>query len=175
MRIVFYLYFLFLTFTGPAHGFSQQIALDTVRKMFLFSMEDDVMNAELYRYLSKRNFSDNNALMLAYKGSSRTIMARSASWPAIKYKYFTEGRNMIEKAILLQPSHPEIRFLRLMIQLNIPSYLKYNHQEEDCQFLVHYFGKNRPTKGSFEETMVNLIRKYGKLSASQEAMLDKGS
>jgi len=173
MRISFYMYFFVVMV--QAQGFSQQVSPDTVQKMFLLSMEDDAMNAELFRYLSRRDFSDDNALMLAYKGSSRAMMARSASWPTAKYKYFTEGRDMIEKAVQLQPANPEIRFLRLMIQLNIPSFLKYNNQDEDRQFLVQYFGKNRPAKGSFEETMVNLIRKYGKLSASQKAVLERGS
>ncbi len=173
MRLLFHLYF-FISLL-QAQGFSQPISLDAVRKMFVMSAEDDAMNAELNQYLSRGNFPDDNALMLAYKGSSRAMMARQATWPSTKYKYFTEGRDMIERAVQLQPAHPEIRFLRLMIQLNIPSFLKYDNLEEDRQFLVQYFSKNRPLKGSFEETMMNLIRKYGKLSASQERLLDRDS
>jgi len=171
MRVLFYLY----VFIGISQSvtYSQPFSIDTVQKMFLYAMEDDDMNAALYRYLSQWNFTD-NALLLAYKGSSRAMMARSATWPATKYKYFTEGRDNIEKAIQLQPAHPEIRFLRLMIQLHIPPFLKYNTMEADREFLVQYFGKKRPAKGSFEETMVRLIIQYGKLSASQKAMLEKG-
>ena len=105
MRVLFYLY----VFIGISQSvtYSQPFSIDTVQKMFLYAMEDDDMNAALYRYLSQWNFTD-DALLLAYKGSSRAMMARSATWPATKYKYFTEGRDNIEKAIQLQPAHPEI-------------------------------------------------------------------
>lgn len=167
------IFFVFLSILGGSFtiAFSQNISYEDVRTLFLASLEDEKRSAELYNLLHPIKISDQNAVLYAYKGSSRAMMARLVILPVTKHKYFSEGKALIEKAVKLEPSNPEIRFLRLMIQLHVPAFLKYDNRDEDKQFLISYFKNNPPKKGTYEEKMVALIREYGTLSADQKQQL----
>lgn len=56
--------------------------------------------------------------------------------PISKLKTFNEGKKNLESAIKKEPYNPEIRFIRLSIQKNIPSFLGYKENiENDTEFL----------------------------------------
>jgi hypothetical protein len=87
------------------------------------SMTDQLINAE-------------SSLHLAYLGAFQTIWANHTSNPVSKLDTFTKGKKNIEKAVASSPEDLEIRFLRLSVQMNCPSFLGYNNKiEEDRLFI----------------------------------------
>jgi hypothetical protein len=83
----------------------------------------------------------NSPLTKAYKGLSETMMAQYAFMPTSKLRYFNNGKYKIESAIKAEPSNPELRYIRLMVQLNAPSLLGYNDKISDD---LNFFTINTP-------------------------------
>ena len=81
---------------------------------------------------------DLNPLVMAYVGVSETMMAENAFWPGEKWNYFNSGKEKIEKAIDQSKDNPELRYLRLLVQLNAPSFLSYDESiEKDLEFYIN--------------------------------------
>ena len=80
---------------------------------------------------------DLNPLVMAYVGISETMLAEEAFWPIEKWNYFNRGKAKIEQAIDKDQENPELRYLRLLVQLNAPSFLSYNENiESDLDFYI---------------------------------------
>ncbi len=78
-----------------------------------------------------------SVLHLGYLGSLQTIWANHTFNPMNKLKTFNKGKQNIEKAIQKDPHNVELRFIRLSIQKNIPSFLGYkNNIETDKTFIL---------------------------------------
>ncbi len=59
---------------------------------------------------------NNNALFAGYKACATMMMANYAFSPLRKLSYFSKGKNLLEKSIIIQKENIELRFLRFMIQ-----------------------------------------------------------
>lgn len=80
--------------------------------------------------------SSNNILYNGYLGAAKMIMAKHYFNPWEKYKSFQEGKKILESSLKKDYQNPELRFLRLSIQNNAPSFLNYNENiNEDKDFL----------------------------------------
>jgi len=78
-----------------------------------------------------------NPLVIAYVGVSETMLAENVFWPREKWNYFNSGKEKIEKAIHQNKNNPELRYLRLLVQLNAPSFLSYDESiETDLEFYI---------------------------------------
>ena len=76
-------------------------------------------------------------LQIGYKGANLMVMSKYGLMPAKKYEHFTKGKALLEKAISLDPTDLELIYLRYSIQLNAPSFLKYNNNlQEDRNILL---------------------------------------
>ena len=72
-----------------------------------------------------------SAVTDCYIGVCSTMYAEYATWPLEKLEYFNDGKKILETKISTLPKNPELRYLRLMVQLNTPSFLGYNESIED--------------------------------------------
>jgi hypothetical protein len=70
----------------------------------------------------------NNVLSEAYKGLCQTMMAKHVFWPTSKINYFNKGKEKINQAISASPDNCELRYIRLLVQLNAPGFLDYNEE-----------------------------------------------
>ena len=94
--------------------------------------------------------NETNAVLLGYKGAVHMAMAKHSLFPTTKLAYFQEGKKILEKAIKLAPHNIELRYIRLTIQLNIPSFLGYAHQiQHDKNMLVQHI-KTNPLSANFD-------------------------
>ena len=81
-------------------------------------------------------YDQRNAVVLAYKAAAEAIRARDASM-FNKLTYVQNASKQFEEAVKLVGTNAEIRFLRLSVESNLPSFLGLSgHVEEDRQFLV---------------------------------------
>ena len=85
------------------------------------------------------------AIELAYLGGLKTIWANHVFSPIAKLSTFKEGRKDIERAIRQDPKNPELRFVRLSIQKNAPSFLGFKSNiAEDRRFIQENWGGFEP-------------------------------
>lgn len=62
----------------------------------------------------------------AYYGVCTAIMAQYVFFPTTKLKSFYTGKDKLDNSIEVNQENGEQRYLRLLIQLNAPSFLLYN-------------------------------------------------
>ncbi|MBB5440428.1 hypothetical protein HDC92_004129 [Pedobacter sp. AK017] len=79
---------------------------------------------------------NNSATHLAYLGGLQTIWTNHVFSPISKLNTFKEGKKNIEQAIKNEPNNAELRFIRLSVQKNAPSFLGYKSSiDEDTEFI----------------------------------------
>ncbi len=96
-------------------------------------------------------------LLLGYKGAVELGMARHHSNPFKKMGYFGDGKDMLEKAISLEPESIELRFLRLTIQANLPTFLGYSDEKENDKAFVLNHIEEAPSE-EFKKRARNFIK-----------------
>ncbi len=115
----------------------------------------------------------NEALKLAYLGSAEAMLAEYGYNPFSKFKMFKRGTEQIEKAVLLAPENPEIRFLRLGVQTNAPSFLGYNtNQNEDVGMILKGLANGAfQNESSYRTKVINYIANKAPLSEQQQEQI----
>lgn len=79
---------------------------------------------------------NNSAAHLAYLGGAQTVWANHVVNPISKLNTFNKGKKNIESAIAKEPENVELRFIRLSIQKNAPSFLGYkSNVKEDTELI----------------------------------------
>jgi hypothetical protein len=99
----------------------------------------------------------NNNLLLGYKGAIELGMARHHPNLIKKMGYFGDGKECLEKSITISPESIELRFLRLTIQTNLPTFLGYSDDiEKDKAFVLSHL-KYAPSD-EFKKRASNFIK-----------------
>lgn len=111
------------------------------------SVDLDVVRANYNKLVSNKELcekiiaeltetKDNSATHMAYLGGVQTIWANHVFSPISKLNTFKEGKKNIEQAIKKEPDNVELRFIRLSVQKNAPSFLGYKSNiNEDTEFI----------------------------------------
>lgn len=121
-------------------AFAQDSLLEDVRKNIrdVFTISETCFS--IYNQFETTDVSS-NPLLLGYKGAVELGMARHATNPFKKMSYFSSGKEHLEEAIAKDTSDVELRFLRLTIQVNLPSFLGYSDDiESDHKFVLANLG-----------------------------------
>ena len=77
-----------------------------------------------------------SALLLGYHGAVRMARGRHAFDPLSRLVHFNGGKAMLEQAIAQDLTNAELRFLRLSIQVNVPSIVGYDTNKAEDLALV---------------------------------------
>lgn len=105
-----------------------------IRALYRQAPENEHKATALIRLLDEQYL--HTPVSQGYRGAAGMVMAKHATNPYIKLRYFNQGRDMLERAISSDRNNPELRYLRYTIQVNVPSFLGYNtHIAEDRRFL----------------------------------------
>ena len=94
------------------------------RNLFAASPNDEAKATLLIE--KTKNATTASPLDLGYLAGAKMAMANHCYLPTNKLKYFNEGKNLLQKAIVSAPNNIELRFIRFSIQCNVPSFLGYN-------------------------------------------------
>lgn len=71
-----------------------------------------------------------------YLASAIMQKAKYALLPTSKFSYFKKGKNKLEEYITLHPENVEARYVRVLVQSEIPSFLGYNgNLKSDIDFI----------------------------------------
>src|SRR5690606_31524269 len=108
--------------------------LDVVRANYNKLVSDKDLCKKMISELAETK--DNSATHLAYLGGLQTIWANHVFNPISKLNTFKEGKKNIDQAIKKEPDNVELRFIRLSVQKNAPSFLGYkSNRNEDAKFI----------------------------------------
>jgi len=124
----------------------------------------------LRKLVVSKSFPD-SYVTRGYKGVAKSMLAEFAFFPTTKLQYFNSGTAMIDKCIGASANNVELRYMRLLVQINAPSLLGYSSKiSTDLSYLKQYLPKSsisKAWKGKFIDNL--LAGKY--LSKSQRDML----
>lgn len=108
--------------------------LDIIRINYSKAVSDKELCEKMIGELTRTK--NGSVTHLAYLGGLQTIWSNHVFSPISKLNTFKEGRNNIEQAIKKEPGNVELRFIRLSVQKNAPSFLGYSsNTNEDNEFI----------------------------------------
>lgn len=129
-----FIFLLFVSLTVCTHATD----LEYLRKNYSKAVNDKELCRTIINKLSE---DANTQVEKAYLGAFYTIWANHVSSPFAKLATFSKGKTAIEQAVQKESDNVEIRFLRLSVQTNCPSFLGYNSNiESDRKFLKGHLG-----------------------------------
>ena len=135
-------------------SFFFQLSLSELRSDFENASKSSKNISILYNKLD--GYSGDNQTIVAYKGASKILKARYLKDKATKKKYFSDGASLINDAVKSDAKSVENRLVRLIIQENIPKFIKYNQNiQQDKNFIVENFN-------SAPKEVQNLVKSYAK-------------
>lgn len=128
-QIFIYLFPIFMFFSNQKH----KVDLEFVRSNYNKAVIDKSLCDSMIKDLQQ---ADHDTVLFAYLGGLETVWAKHIINPISKLKTFNKGKRKIELAIQKEPENVEIRFIRLSVQKNAPSFLGYNKNiKEDLVFI----------------------------------------
>ena len=93
-----------------------------------------------------------------YYASAIMKQAEYVSSPLKKLKYFKQGKAMLEKHITEHPNDLEARYVRILVQKNVPSILGYsNNIPSDTRFIKSRIA-NSGLSVSYKKTILKYIK-----------------
>lgn len=148
--------------------------LSEVRKLYTAAIEDEDKAEELFEKLNT-NEAKSDALLLAYCGATRALMAKHAMNPYSKLKYLKEGSAMLNTAVDKNPKQIEVRYLRFSVEKNVPDFLDYKqHLQADKKAIVDSIiaGTHGLDKAVLKDVVAYML-KNADLDAASKAKLNK--
>ncbi|MGO3108405.1 MAG: hypothetical protein ACTJHT_01475 [Sphingobacterium sp.] len=122
---------------------SLAVELPTIRAYFVLAKDSQSITEKLYNELAA--YSQNDPVVLAYKGASQILKARLLKDRSAKKALVVQGIQLLERSVEAAPEEVEIRLVRLAIQEHAPKILKYNgHMAEDKRMILANFA-TQPT------------------------------
>lgn len=114
------------------------ISLTEIRNDFESASKSEKNTTSFYKKLNA--YTGGNQTILAYKGASKIMIAKFIKDKEKRKNHFKEGAQLIDNAISYDSKNLENYLIRLIIQENIPKFIKYNQNiEQDKLFIVENF------------------------------------
>jgi len=122
-----------------------------------------------YLYDKLKNYKGDDAVVWAYKALSSFLMANYVFSPFSKLHYFNEGKEHMHTAIMKDPQNIEVRFVRLALQLRMPSFLGYSdHIEEDKKMILHALKNNLVKDNDLLQKILTFVKQNRKVFTEKE-------
>ena len=96
---------------------------------------------------------------LGYKAMAEVLVARHSYNPYTKLRSFQKGRDLLERAIEIDPKNIELRYLRMVIQIEVPSYVGYRDNISEDSALLVRFVRTTDTKTA-DQVLLRNIREF---------------
>ena len=158
------LFFFLLLLSSIAFGFSTT----ELRTGYTDAIVNETKATLFYHSLSSA--VENDPLILGYSGAAQTLLARYTYNPFSKYRYCKQGLGKLNNAISMSPLSLELRYLRLSLELSLPSFLNMSgHINEDKKVALHLLAES--TDNDLNERMIFLLSKFNLYSEEQSSEL----
>ena len=101
----------------------------------------------------------NCELATPYMASAIMQQAQYSFWPTEKLRYFNKGKNKLENFISNHPNNVEGRYVRLLVQSELPGFLGYKDKIiTDAEFIVSQVG-NSELPAEYQIVILNNVNK----------------
>ena len=164
IALFFSLFFLFSSYAGEdiAH----------FRSNFLGIKDYETTETFLATKITEGNYS-NAVTINSYKAVCKMMMAQYVYNPFTKYSWFNQGKALLEKTIRLDKNVENV-YLRLIVQLNIPSFLGYTTEiKSDTEFILLNIEKANIPEEIKKYILKNLINTGEKEIESLKPLAEK--
>ncbi|MBS1594768.1 MAG: hypothetical protein JST90_10595 [Bacteroidetes bacterium] len=169
MKKIFLLSAILLTLTGIS--FSQTMSRSQLREGFLRAVKSRTALDSFTLALDLR--SGRTASEECYLGMCDALQISYISGMWSKLKMLDRSRMHIGKAIAVAPQDAELRFLRFMLEHNIPSFLGMSgHIREDVAFVMEH-NTFLDEDAEMKKMAIEYLISSKRCSASQTALLQK--
>jgi hypothetical protein len=125
------------------------------------------LNRENVEEMLAKYANENSPVDEAYLGVCTAIMAQYVFLPTTKLRSFYSGKDKLDTSIEVDQENGEQRYLRLLIQLNAPSFLMYNSDiDSDLKVFIEDV-KSLNIDPKWSVVFINNLLKGKKLSDQQ--------
>ncbi|SET58398.1 hypothetical protein [Hymenobacter actinosclerus] len=146
----------FLTFSTLVSTEANPYTLPKLRQQYQQAAASKEAGEKFHKLMSA--YTKQDAVVLAYKAAAEAIRARDASM-FNKLTYVQQASKQFEQAVSIDANNPEVRFLRLSVESNLPAFLGLSqHVDDDRQFLLKTL-LNHPNSGLDAESF-GLVRDF---------------
>lgn len=104
---------------------AQQPSMVEIRRLYMSSALEKDSLVKLTAIINSAN-ADGQPILNCYAGAAQIIAAKYTQNPLTRFSDFKKGKLMMENAIAKDSGSFEMRYLRLSIQCNLPSFLNYH-------------------------------------------------
>jgi hypothetical protein len=147
---------------------SVQSPLEQVRSQFPYISS----LAQADAFLEKLK-NDNSPEAKGYNAAMILMKSRYVKSPFSKLKHFKKGKKILDKDIVENPECLEIRYIRFLMQKQIPNFLGYNKNiEEDFNILFNKLSSSALNK-DFKTKMLNNMLLVDDLSETKKNKIHK--
>lgn len=158
MKNLLIIFFFSLLFVFSAKASSNSLRED-------FHTKD--LNRENVERMIATYSADSSPVDQAYLGVCQAIMAQYVFLPTTKLKSFYDGKDLLDTSIEEDRTNGEQRYLRLLIQLNAPSFLLYNKNiDNDLDVFIEDV-RNNNIDPEWSDIFIENLLKGKKLSQQQ--------
>lgn len=137
--------------------------LPELRVQYLAASKDEDAAKDFHAKMEKYN--GDQPVVLGYKAASEAVMAKYVWNPYLKLKHLKTAMGLFDEAVALNNSHPEIRFLRFVVEYHVPRYLNMSeNMEEDKAIIIESLqahpksGLNTPLARTIRDVMLEKDR-----------------
>ncbi|MEI6021545.1 MAG: hypothetical protein WCR21_10495 [Bacteroidota bacterium] len=139
--------------------FNSPHSLQQLRDLFPLIGLSETSNKQMMEQ-AENNKQLNVPIKKAYFASAKMASAKFKIFPLAKYQAFLEGKKLLEESVALDKQNPEIRFVRFVIQSNLPSFLFYSQNiSEDKAFITKSLPVLKTTDPDLHQRIVNYFGK----------------
>ena len=97
------------------------LTIEKVRLDYRNAVDNESVAKQLLDEIQRSG--NQNILFMGYQAATEALMAKHAFMPTSKYSWCKKAMNHFEQAIAAAPENLEIRYLRLAVEVNLPSIL----------------------------------------------------
>ena len=169
MRFFTFIFVLLISFTSTLTVNAQ---LDYMRTLYFGASNDEGIKKY---YNTAVVTPEQSPVIKAYKGVAIAMYAGVASGVDEKFSYFGKGKKLIEEAIQGDFYNPEIRFLRLTVQAEVPWIVGYSGDiSADAGIIINALQKKQiDPKSDFWKKALMYLKKCDDLSNTQKQEFNK--
>ncbi len=121
----------------------------------------DMKSGEKVDEFLKKYSGVNCKKAVPYIAVAEMLQAKYAFLPTAKFFHFRSGKEKLENYISENPNDIEARYVRLLVQINAPSFIGYSDKiEEDLKILKSRIGQSGLSK-EYQKVMFDKLRKLG--------------
>lgn len=148
-----------------------QVTLSELRTSLEKVKDNEDYAFDIYGRLESRG--NHTTIFSGYYGIIEATLAEHSFNPIKKLSYFNNGKDRLEKAIANDNLNVELRYLRLIIQLNVPDLLGYSDDIEiDKNHIILNIENQKESLGQSFSSIIEFLLNLDSCTESQKKKLN---